>query len=58
MSARNQQRLRKLRDLEGKILAANSWFYVFTLFQFLKDDNLSLADPNDVLNKFLNRNNR
>ncbi len=38
LANRNQQRLKKLRELEG--------------------DNFSLADPNEVLNKFLNRNNR
>jgi hypothetical protein len=34
LANRNQQRLKKLRELEG--------------------DNFSLADPNEVLNKFLN----
>jgi hypothetical protein len=38
LTVSNQQRLKKLRDIE--------------------DDNLSLADPNEVLNKFLSRNNR
>ncbi|CAF0754323.1 unnamed protein product [Brachionus calyciflorus] len=38
LTAQNQLRLKKLRDME--------------------DDSLSLNDPNDVLNKFINRNNR
>lgn len=38
LTARNQQRLKKLRNIE--------------------DDSLSNADPNEVLEKFLNRNNR
>lgn len=38
LTARNQQRLKKLRNIE--------------------DDSLSNADPNDVLEKFLSRNNR